>query len=78
VAQVDPDHCSGCRVCVGDCPYRAIEIVADGARLVARVSEALCKGCGSCAATCPAGAISQLGFTGSQLAEEIAGAVTGR
>ena len=78
VAQVDPGRCSGCRVCVGDCPYRAIEIVADGARLVARVSEALCKGCGSCAATCPAGAISQLGFTRSQLAEEIAGAVAGR
>ena len=72
VAQIDARHCSGCRVCVGDCPYQAIEVVADGARLVVHVNEALCKGCGNCAAACPAGAISQLGFTRPQIVAEIA------
>lgn len=77
VAAVDQRRCSGCRLCVRDCPYQAIEIVRVGQREVARVNELLCQGCGSCAATCPAGAIEQLGFTTGQLFAEIEGLLAG-
>jgi heterodisulfide reductase subunit A len=77
VAEVDPGRCSGCRVCVGDCPYQAIDIVEISGREVARVNEALCQGCGSCAAACPTGAISQCGFTRPQIHAEIEGLLSG-
>lgn len=77
VAEVDPERCSGCRICVGDCPYLAIEMVAHAGRPAARVDPILCKGCGSCAAACPAGAIGQHGFTHSQIFAEIEGALAG-
>jgi heterodisulfide reductase subunit A len=73
VAAVDPMRCSGCRLCVGDCPYQAIEIIRVAGRDLARVNDVLCQGCGSCAATCPAGAISQRGFTTPQIFAEIEG-----
>jgi heterodisulfide reductase subunit A len=75
VARVDPARCSGCGLCVGDCPFQAVEVAESGGRAVAAVSEVLCKGCGSCAATCPAGAISQLGFTAAQIGAELEGAL---
>lgn len=77
VAAVDPQRCSGCRLCVGDCPYKAIEIVRVAGRAVASVNDVLCQGCGSCAATCPAGAISQCGFTSPQIFAEIEGLLAG-
>jgi heterodisulfide reductase subunit A len=73
VAEVDPEHCSGCLLCIRDCPYYAIEPVSVGGRTVAKVSEVHCKSCGSCAATCPAGAIEQHGFTSRQLFAEVEG-----
>ncbi|MEW6363513.1 MAG: CoB--CoM heterodisulfide reductase iron-sulfur subunit A family protein [Acidobacteriota bacterium] len=78
VAVVDPDRCSGCRLCLTDCPYQAIGRVQHGERMVAEVNEVLCKSCGSCAATCPSGAITQLGFTNAQLFAEIEGALSER
>ncbi len=76
VAVVDPDRCSGCRLCLTDCPYQAIGRVEHHARMVAEVNEVLCKSCGSCAATCPSGAITQLGFTNPQVLAEIEGALS--
>ena len=77
VAEVDPRRCSGCRLCLRDCPYQALAVVEEGGRAVARVNEVLCQGCGSCAAACPAGAITQHGFTAAQLGAEVAGALGG-
>ena len=77
VAVVEPRRCSGCRLCVGDCPYQAIDIVRVAGRDVARVNDVLCQSCGSCAATCPAGAISQCGFTSPQIFAEIEGLLAG-
>ena len=74
-ALVDSLRCSGCQMCIGDCPYQAIRITASDDRTVARVNEVLCKSCGSCAATCPAGAITQFGFTNEQIFAEIEGLV---
>jgi heterodisulfide reductase subunit A len=77
MAEVDPRRCSGCRLCVGDCPFQAIEIVHVEGREVARVNDVLCQSCGSCAATCPSGAISQCGFTSPQIFAEIEGLLAG-
>jgi len=73
VATVDERWCSGCGLCVADCPDGAINLEHVGGRTVARVDDVLCRSCGSCVATCPAAAVSQLGFTDPQLAAEIGG-----
>ncbi|MBU1248451.1 MAG: 4Fe-4S binding protein, partial [Proteobacteria bacterium] len=68
---IDPDICVGCQVCVGLCPYSAIEF--DERRQLAVVNEAMCKGCGSCAGYCPSGAARIKHFTETQLLDEIDG-----
>jgi heterodisulfide reductase subunit A len=73
VATVEPALCSGCELCLGECPQGALAIESLNGRSVARVDAVLCNGCGSCVSTCPAGAIDQLGFTRGQLAAEIEG-----
>lgn len=73
VAVVDPDRCSGCGLCLGECPYEAIHQVGLEDRAVAQVNAALCRSCGTCAAACPAAAITQLGYTRDQLFAEIEG-----
>lgn len=70
-AHVVEESCSGCRTCIGMCPYGAIK--ADLERHVAVINEALCKGCGTCVAACPSGAIEQNLFTDEQILEEIKG-----
>jgi heterodisulfide reductase subunit A len=72
---VDEDVCSGCRTCIGLCPYNAIEFVALNGKGVSRVNEALCKGCGTCVSACPSGAATQRGFVDRQIFAEIQGAL---
>ncbi|MBC7317629.1 MAG: 4Fe-4S binding protein, partial [Chloroflexi bacterium] len=72
---IDEQMCSGCRICIGLCPYNAIEFVSLNGRGVARVNEALCKGCGTCVAACAAGAATQRGFNDRQIYAEIEGAL---
>ena len=54
-AVVTPASCNGCRRCVADCPFMAIEMVprGGGEPPVARVDAALCTSCGICAGACP-------------------------
>ncbi|MBI4703087.1 MAG: CoB--CoM heterodisulfide reductase iron-sulfur subunit A family protein [Deltaproteobacteria bacterium] len=73
VAVIDPDKCSGCKMCLGQCPYQAISFEAE--RSVCAVSDVLCKGCGTCDASCPAGVASARHFTTAQLVAEIEGVV---
>jgi ferredoxin len=42
VAEIIPDQCIGCQICVAECPVGAIEMV-DG---VARINPEVCIGCG--------------------------------
>lgn len=72
-AVVNPALCSGCQLCLSDCPYQAISQVPFQKRMVAWVNEVLCKGCGTCVVTCPAGAMTQLGYTNEQIFAEIEG-----
>ena len=57
VAQVDADHCNGCRRCFEDCPYAAVTMVPHPNRRVGRelavVHADLCAACGICAGACP-------------------------
>ena len=66
-SSVDKNKCTGCRMCEAVCPYGAIEVVDN----VAKVSEVLCKGCGACAAACLSGAIQQKHFTDKQILAQI-------
>jgi heterodisulfide reductase subunit A len=72
---IDEEVCSGCRICIGLCPYNAIEFVSQNGKGVARVNEALCKGCGTCVSACPSGAATQKGFTDQQIYAEMEGAL---
>jgi len=71
VACIDPDKCSGCRVCVAVCPYKAISY--DEERKGAQVNDVLCHGCGTCVAACPAGVATANHFTNKEILAEIEG-----
>jgi heterodisulfide reductase subunit A len=72
-AQINPDRCSACRVCVDLCPYQAISLNGKEEKPVAEVNEVLCKGCGVCVSACPAGAITTKHFTDQQILAQIEG-----
>lgn len=71
VCEINEAVCSGCRTCVGVCPYKAIGF--DRERACARVNKVLCRGCGTCAAACPSGAAKADHFTDRQVGCEIEG-----
>jgi heterodisulfide reductase subunit A len=71
ISGIDPDICIGCQICIGLCPYTAIEF--NDRRGISEVNEAICKGCGSCAAYCPSGAAKVRHFTDKQIFSEIEG-----
>jgi heterodisulfide reductase subunit A len=70
-AFIDENKCSGCKVCIEMCPYKAITF--DEVKKVSKVNEAVCKGCGTCVAACPSSAIKGNHFTSDQIMAEIEG-----
>lgn len=54
VAEVIPDKCIACQICIGECPVGAIDLTADN---VAHVDPEVCIGCSKCAESCPVEAI---------------------
>ena len=70
-AEIDPERCSGCRICNTLCPYSAIGYREE--KNVSEVNAAVCKGCGTCVAACPAGAITGYGFSDQQIYAEMEG-----
>ena len=71
ISSIDSDICIGCQVCIGLCPYTAIEF--NELKGVSVVNEAVCKGCGSCSGFCPSGAARVRHFTNNQIFAEIEG-----
>ena len=53
-AEIIPDHCIGCQICIGECPVGAIQLSAEG---VAIIDSETCIGCGKCSQVCPVGAV---------------------
>jgi len=58
---VHPERCTGCTLCVADCPYRALEMIPRDDdtkyRQLAIVHEELCVSCGVCIGSCPTEAL---------------------
>ena len=53
-AKVDMDKCTGCGLCVEECPVEAITLENEKAK----IDESTCVDCGACASECPNEAIS--------------------
>ncbi len=51
---IDKELCTGCEICIDECPNNALELVDDIAELV-RPED--CDGKGECAEACPSEAI---------------------
>ena len=54
VINIDQDKCTGCGLCIPNCPEGAIQMIDGKARLV---SDLFCDGLGACLGHCPEGAI---------------------
>ncbi len=54
IIKIDQEKCTGCGLCVPDCPEGALQIIDGKARLV---SDLFCDGLGACIGKCPEGAI---------------------
>jgi ferredoxin len=54
VIKIDEDMCTGCGLCIPNCPEGAIQIIDGKARLI---SDLFCDGLGACLGHCPEGAI---------------------
>mgnify|MGYP000910293355 CR=1 FL=1 len=53
-AEIIPDQCIACQICIGECPVGAIELTSEG---YAKVDPEGCVGCGKCHEACPVNAV---------------------
>lgn len=54
IIRIDEEKCTGCGLCIPNCPEGAIQVIDGKARLI---SDLLCDGLGACLGHCPEGAI---------------------
>jgi ferredoxin len=55
IIKIDDELCTGCGICIPNCPEGALQIIDDKARLI---SDLFCDGLGACIGECPEDAIS--------------------
>jgi len=55
---IDSERCSGCGLCIDLCPYSAIKIENN----IAKIEPIFCRGCGMCGSICPSNAATLTGF----------------
>ncbi|MFO7749526.1 MAG: FAD-dependent oxidoreductase, partial [Desulfobacteraceae bacterium] len=67
-AEVNPDYCASCLICVRSCPYEVPKINDQGK---SEIDAALCHGCGVCASECPAKAIKLNWYEDDQLLSKV-------
>ena len=68
-SEIISDSCSGCKLCISLCPYKAISY--NEKMGVSEINEVLCRGCGVCVVSCPSGAIKAKHFTEEMILTEI-------
>jgi len=54
IIKIDEEKCTGCSLCIPNCPEGALQIIDGKARLI---SDLFCDGLGACIGHCPEGAI---------------------
>ena len=54
IAEIIPEQCIGCEICIGECPVAEVIVMEDG---VAIIDPEACIGCGKCVDVCPSSAI---------------------
>ncbi len=54
IIKIDEDRCTGCGLCIPNCPEGALQIIDEKARMI---SDLFCDGLGACIGHCPEGAI---------------------
>ena len=54
IIEIDEELCTGCGVCIPNCPEGALQVIDGKARLI---SDIFCDGLGACLGECPEGAI---------------------
>ncbi len=55
IIRIDEEKCTGCGLCIPNCPEGALQIIDEKARII---SDLFCDGLGACIGHCPEGAIS--------------------
>ncbi len=55
IIRIDESKCTGCELCIPNCPEGALQVIDGKARLI---SDLFCDGLGACLGQCPEGAIS--------------------
>lgn len=63
VVVIDEGACTGCELCVIDCPYEALTMVSLGDTSIAEVDPGACVACGICIGSCVFDAIELAGAT---------------
>lgn len=53
---INRSECTGCGICVDDCPSGALSLDGDG---ISVIDDNLCTSCGNCVSACPAEAIAE-------------------
>jgi len=69
IGQVDPDQCSGCRECMRQCQFAAMDYSSALGKV--SIEPRRCFGCGVCRVACPQGAISLIPRAESPVAANI-------